>query len=170
MKLTIREIAILGIYGALMFALQVVMSPLPNIEPVSLLVIVLGCVYGRLALYSVGVFILMEGLFYGFGPWWFFYLYAWPILLLLTLLLRNVLGRSPWGWALLAAAFGLSFGFLYAIVFLFTGGIGGMVAAWTAGLLFDVTHCAGNFVLCLALYRPLVKVMERFGVGSVHNA
>lgn len=163
MRLSIRDIAILGIYGALMCALQALLSPLPNIEPVSLMILVLASVYGRRAIWSIAVFILLEGLLYGFGLWWFFYLYAWPLLLLLALLLRRVLGRSAWGHALLSGAFGLAFGFLYALLFLAAGGIAGFVATWTAGLLFDLVHCAANIALCLALYTPLVRIMERFG-------
>ena len=37
-KITVREIALFGMLGALAFGLKVAMSYLPNIEPVSLLV------------------------------------------------------------------------------------------------------------------------------------
>ena len=44
--LTLREVVLFGVLGALTFALQVVMGPLPNIEPVSLLVLLFGAVFG----------------------------------------------------------------------------------------------------------------------------
>ena len=44
--LPLREIVLFGVLGALTFALQVVMGPLPNIEPVSLLVLLFGAVFG----------------------------------------------------------------------------------------------------------------------------
>ena len=45
--MTILEIVLFGVLGALMFALQVVMGFLPNIEPVSLLVMVFAVVFGE---------------------------------------------------------------------------------------------------------------------------
>ena len=55
--------------AALTFALQVVMAPLPNIEPVSLLVMLFAVVFGWKCLYPVYVFVVMEILFYGFSTW-----------------------------------------------------------------------------------------------------
>ncbi len=44
--LTILEMVLFGMLAALTFALQVVMSPLPNIEPVSLLVMLFAVTFG----------------------------------------------------------------------------------------------------------------------------
>ena len=57
--------ALFGVLGALTFALQVAMAPLPNIEPVSLLVMIFAVVFGWKSLYPVYVFVVMEILFYG---------------------------------------------------------------------------------------------------------
>ena len=159
---------ILAISAALMFVLQVAMSPLPNIEPVSLLIIVVTCFYGWDTLLSVAVFILLEGCVYGFGLWWFFYLYAWPVLVVLTVLLKPVLKDSALGYAILSGFFGLAFGFLYALILLVNGGgWQSVIAAWISGIPFDLLHCAGNFVLCLVLFKPLSKLLERFASGPV---
>ena len=32
---------------------------------------------------------------------------------------------------------------------------------WVAGIPYDLTHCVGNFVFTLTLYRPLHRVMEK---------
>ena len=44
--LPLGEVVLFGMLGALTFALQVVMAPLPNIEPVSLLVMLFAAVFG----------------------------------------------------------------------------------------------------------------------------
>ena len=75
--------------AALTFALQVVMSPLPNIEPVSLLVMLFAVTFGWKALYPVYIFVVMEILYYGFNIWNIYYLYVWAILAVATLLLRK---------------------------------------------------------------------------------
>ena len=45
MKLTLRQIALFGVLGALTFGLKVAMSLLPNIEPVSLMVMLFAAYY-----------------------------------------------------------------------------------------------------------------------------
>lgn len=162
MRSAAREIAFFGISAGLMFALQVVMGPLPNIEPVSLIIIVMSTVFGLKFLWSVFVFILLEGLLYGFGLWWFFYLYAWPLLNVLTVCLKNRIAGAPLGYALLSGAYGLLFGLLYALIFLFTGGWNTFLTCWAAGLMFDIIHCAANFALALMLAKPLIGILEKF--------
>jgi energy-coupling factor transport system substrate-specific component len=58
-KLPLREIVLFGVLGALTFALQVVMAPLPNIEPVSLMVMLFAVVFGWKGLYPTYVFVAM---------------------------------------------------------------------------------------------------------------
>ena len=121
-KLTIREITLFAVLGALTFALQVAMAPLPNIEPVSLLVMVFAAVFGWKCLYPVYVFVVMEILFYGLGLWNINYLYIWAVPALAGVLLRKMEGAL--GWALVSGVFGLTFGALCGIVDLFIGGWG----------------------------------------------
>ena len=149
-----------AVYGAVMAGIlligQVIMSGLPNIEPVSLLVIQYTLFHPRLARWAIGVFILLEGVLYGFGMWWLSYLYVWYILHVLTLLTRNMEGTLF--CALLSGAFGLFFGILTSPSYLLVGGIGGWLAYVISGIPFDLLHCAGNFFLMLALYKPLRKL------------
>lgn len=158
-KLNIREVVLFGVLGALMFALQVVMSPLPNIEPVSLLVMLFAVVFGWKALYPVYIFVVMEILFYGFSLWNVYYLYIWAILAVAAVLLRKQ--QNVLVWAILSAVFGLLFGALCAIVDVFIGGFSYAAAKWVSGIPFDVTHCIGNFVMALLLFRPLRSLLEK---------
>ena len=135
------------------FALQVVMSPLPNIEPVSLLTLVFMAVFGWKGLYPVYVYVVMDILYFGLGTWNINYLYVWAILAVAAFLLRKM--ESPLGWALLSAGFGLAFGLLCAPVSLFMGGWAYAVSWWISGIPFDLMHCAGNFVMALLLFKPL---------------
>jgi len=157
-KLTLREIALFGILGALTFGAKVAMSFLPNIEPVSLLVMVYAVVFGRKALYPIYLYVALEILFYGIQLWNINYLYVWAILVLASWLLRK--SEQPLAWALLGAVFGLLFGLLCAPVYLFTGGLGFAVSWWIAGIPYDALHCAGNFVMVLVLFMPLKKLIS----------
>ena len=158
-KLTIREITLFAVLGAMMFALQVVMAPLPNIEPVSLLVMIFAAVFGWKALYPVYVFVVMEILFYGISTWNIYYLYVWAVLAFAAILMRKQ--TQPLAWALLSAVYGLMFGALCGIVDIFIGGFGYAAAKWVSGIPFDLLHCGGNFVIALIMFRPLRTALEK---------
>ena len=161
-KLTIREITLFAILGALTFALQVAMAPLPNIEPVSLLVMIFAAVFGWKSLYAVYVFVVMEILFYGISTWNVYYLYIWTVLAVGAILMRKT--KQPFAWALLSAVYGLFFGALCGIVDIFIGGFGYAAAKWVSGIPFDLLHCGGNFVIALLMFKPLRNAMEKLYV------
>ena len=145
--------------GALTFGLKVAMSYLPNIEPVSLLVMVFAVVFGKKSLFPIYLYVIMEILIYGLGTWNFNYLYVWAILALAAYLLRKM--RSPLGWAMVSGVFGLSFGLLCAPVDFALGDLGYVVSKWISGIPFDIAHCIGNFVIALLLFSPLRTLTEK---------
>ena len=158
-KLSVREITLFGMLAAVTFGAKWVMAALPNIEPVSLMVMIFGAVFGWKALFPVAVYVAAEILFYGLGPWNINYLYIWPLLAVRSVAARKM--RHPLGWAVLSAMFGLMFGALCAPVDVFIGGWGYAVSKWVSGIPFDLTHCAGNFVIALLLFVPLRNLIER---------
>ena len=155
--LTIKEIALFGMLGGLTFGAKFVMSGLPNIEPVSLLLMLFAVTFGVKALFPMGIYIALEILIYGIQLWNINYLYVWPLLMLVALSMRKV--TSPLLWAIVAAVFGLFFGLLCAPVYLFTGGLAFAVNWWLSGIPFDLLHCVGNFVIVLLLFAPLRKLL-----------
>ncbi len=157
--LSIREVALFGVLGALTFALQVAMAPLPNIEPVSLLVMIFAAVFGWRCLYPVYIFVVMEILFYGISTWNIYYLYVWTVLACGAIFLRK--SKSTLAWAMLSGVFGLMFGALCGIVDVFIGGFAYAIAKWVSGIPFDLLHCGGNFAIALILFQPLRNVMEK---------
>lgn len=154
-----KRVVLCGVLAAVMVALQVAMSPLPNIEPVSLLVMVYTIVFGRAVYYIVVPFVVLEGLIYGFGIWWFSYLYVWPLWAAVVLWLGRK-ERTPQIWAVASGVFGLSFGGLCALPYL-AGGPWAALSWWLSGIPFDVLHCGGNFVMALILQRPLCQLLCR---------
>ena len=165
-KTTAVDICIMALSGVLLYVLQVALGFMPNIEPVSLLIILFTLVFKRRIIGILAVFILLEGLTYGFGTWWFMYLYVWPILAFVTHLFRRM--ESSLGWAILSAAFGLAFGFMCSWVYFVIGGTGGGIAYFLSGMMFDIVHCAGNFVLMLLLYKKLRGLLERLD-SKIHT-
>lgn len=158
-KLTLRQITLFGMLGALTFGAKVAMAGLPNIEPTSLMVMLFAVTFGWKALYPIYLYVLLEILLYGFGLWNAMYLYIWAILMLGALAMRRL--KNPLWWALLSGFFGLAFGFLCSPVYIATGGLKYAVAAWVYGLPFDYLHAAGNFVMALLLFVPLRKLLQK---------
>ena len=155
-RLTVREMCLLAVFGALMFGTQVAMASLPNIHLVAMFIILAAILFSWKAMYSVAIFVMLEGLVYGFGIWWMSYLYIWPILVVVAVPFRA--NDSALFWAVIAGLHGLCFGALCAIPYLFIGGWEAAVSYWIAGIPFDLMQCAGNFVLTLLLLMPLKKL------------
>ncbi len=148
-----------GILGSMTFAAKYVMSFLPNIEPVSLMVMLFAVVLGKKWVYPTYLYVAMEILFYGISLWNINYLYIWAVLAVAASLMRKMQGAL--NWAVLSGVFGLAFGALCGIVDVFIGGFGYAVAKWISGIPFDIAHCVGNFVIALVLFHPLRELMEK---------
>lgn len=157
----------MGFLAAILLIGQVSMSFLPNIEPVSTLIILYTLVYKKQVFPIIYTFVLLEGAIFGFGIWWVSYLYIWSILALFALIFKK--SDSALLWAVLSGAFGLSFGALCAIPYLISGGPGAAFAYWSNGILFDILHCGGNFVLTLVLYKPLLHLLKKLYAVQQNN-
>lgn len=168
-KLSVRELCILAFFAALIFAAKAALASIPNVNLNALLIVLVTLYFGWRALYSVGVYILLEGLIFGFSVWWFSYLYIWPLLVALVMLFRR--NRSPLLWAILAGMYGLLFGpLMYIGYFAILGGWRGFAAMWIAGIPYDLIHAASNFLTVLVLFKPLSQVMDRFARDPLHRA
>ena len=87
MKLTIREMAVFSMLGALMFASKQIMALAPNIHLLGVFIIAFTVVYRAKALYPIYIYVLLEGMLGGFATWWIPYLYIWTVLWGVTMLL-----------------------------------------------------------------------------------
>ena len=160
-----RRVVLCAMLAAIMTALQAAMAALPNIEPVSLLVLVYALVFGRDVFYIIYTFVLLEGLLYGFHLWWVTYLYIWTLWAAVVLFLGRGRERGPVFWAVAGGAFGLSFGALCALPYL-AGGPWAAFSYWAAGIPFDLLHCGGNFLLALTLSGPLCRLLSKLKRGA----
>lgn len=157
--LTIFEVALFGILGALTFAAKVAMAFLPNIEPSSLMIMLFAVTFGWKGLLPTYVYVALEILVYGIGTWNIVYLYIWLILFIAARLMRRA--TQPLAWALLSGVFGLLFGTLCLPSYWAMSGLAGGLAWVIAGIPYDIAHCVGNFVIALILFMPLRRLLER---------
>lgn len=166
-KLTVYDIALIGIMIAVIEVCKFAMVSLPNIELTSFWLIMFTLYFGKRIYFVVPALIIIEGAVFGFGLWWLMYLYAWPLLVLITSAFKK--SQSAMTFSLISGIFGLCFGLLCSIPYVFintTGtdianGIRAAFAWWVAGIPFDFLHGAGNFILMLVLYNPVSKIMKK---------
>ena len=158
-KITTRDITIMALAVAIIEVSKVALAQIPNVELTSFWVIMFTLYFGPRIFYVIPVFILIEGVMYGFGLWWIMYLYAWPLLAIVVLLLRKM--NSAWDWSFVSGLFGLLFGLLCAIPYIFTSGFAGAIAWWVGGIPWDLVHGIANFAIMLVLYKPMKYVMSK---------
>ena len=162
--LSIKEICLFAILGALMFISKIVMEALPNIHLLGMLTMTYTVVFRKKALIPIYVYVLLNGLFAGFNAWWVPYLYIWTILWGLTMLLPKNMSKSLKCvvYPLLCALHGLCFGALYAPVQALMFGFNlEQTLAWiAAGFTFDILHTASNFAVGLLIY-PVSETLKK---------
>ena len=155
----IKDIALIGMMSAILLGVQVAFAFIPNVEMVSLLIILYSLIFRHKALYIIYVFVALEGILYGIGLWWFNYLYVWLVLYCITFLFRKV--SSSLMWAVISGAYGLSFGALCSVQYFVTGGVPSGIAYWIAGIPYDIAHGIGNFAIALILFHPLYSILNK---------
>ena len=168
--LSIKEICLFAILGALMFVSKVVMEALPNIHLLGMLTITYTLVFRKKALIPIYVYVFLNGLFSGFGTWWIPYLYIWTILWGVTMLVpKNISPKLACVvYPTICALHGFAYGTLYAPAQALMFGMNyQQTVAWiVSGLPFDLIHGVSNIFTGLLVY-PLStlvkKLMKRRG-------
>lgn len=156
----LRELAALAVFAALMIALKEALAFLPNVEVVTLLVILATVHMGPKALLAVAVFVAVQPLLYPADAFWIMaYCYVWPLLVGIVLLLRK--WSHPLLWTVTAGFYGLLFGTLCSLPYFVAGGWGAGIGYIISGIPFDLLHCMGNTATVFLLFAPMDRVMKK---------
>ncbi len=160
MKLTLKEMAVFAVLGAMMYASKIVLDVLPNIHLLGVFISSITIVYRQKALWPLYIFVFLTGLLNGFSLWWIPYLYIWTVLWLAVFLLPDHSG--PLVYMIVCGLHGLLYGVLYAPAQALIFGLDfkGMLAWIAAGFPFDAIHGISNFI-CGMLIVPLANVLRR---------
>jgi energy-coupling factor transport system substrate-specific component len=165
-RFSIKDLSQIGIMVAVIEVSKFALSGLPNIELTSFWLIMFTLFFGWKIVAVVPVFILLEGAIYGMHLWWIMYLYAWPLLVFITWLLRK--RDSALLFSIVSGIFGLCFGALCSLPYFFIGlssggltaGLTAAVTWWIAGIPWDFVHCFGNFIIMMVLYKPVGRAIK----------
>ena len=163
-KLSIKEITLFAMLGAILYCGDIFMEMLPNIHLVGVLTVVYTIVFRKKALIPIYLYVLIMLLTNGFGMWSLPYLYLWLILWGIVMILPpNMPVWLQWFvYPFVCMLHGLSFGVLYAPAHaLFMGLNFESTIAWiVSGLGFDIMHAIGNFAGGLMII-PLATLLRK---------
>ena len=171
----LRQVMPTVVLAALAAAGRVLFAPFPDVKPVSAICIVAGAVFGRRCGFMVGALAaLVSNFFFGQGPWTPWQMYAWGLVGYVAgaLAARGWLDRTPvlLGYGFLSALlYGLLLNGWYVIGFAHPITWPTIVAAYGAGLPFDLVHGAATVVFLAALYVPwrrkLTRIKRKFALA-----
>lgn len=160
---SIQEMVIFAMWGAVMYCSKVIMEWVPNIHLLGMFTMTFTICYRVKALIPIYIYILLNGFFSGFALWWIPYLYIWTVLWGITMLLPKKLpAKFTFIYPVICGLHGLAFGTLYAPAqaLMFHLNFKQMIAWIAAGLPFDFVHAIGNFAAGFLIF-PLVKLLRR---------
>ena len=162
--LTLYEMTLFSMFGALMFASKKMMEFLPNIHLIGMFIVLLTVVYRAKALVPLYIYVFLDGVFGGFNLWWIPYLYIWAVLWGMAMLIpRNI---RPLAAAVVYPAVCSLHGFLFGVLYapaqaiLFNLSFKQAVAWVLAGSVFDTVHGVSNLIAGLLIF-PLSVVLKK---------
>lgn len=154
-------LAVFGVSG------RILLDPIPNVQPVTVLVLLAGAYYGAPRAFALAATIALVSnvIFLGHGPWTLFQAIGWGAIGLAGAILANhiiVGGRIRIGLlAIIAAASGLAFNWFVSLSILFETDPSMLVPYLLNGLVFDLYHVVGNVVFVAWMASPLGEMMAR---------
>jgi energy-coupling factor transport system substrate-specific component len=164
-----KVLALVATLAALAALGRVAFAPLPNVKPITDIVVLSGFALGGAPGFAVGaVAALASNVVFGQGPWTPWQMGAWGLCGMLGAALGAVSGRrlARVPLALACGVAGLLFGaildFSTWVTFSGTHTLGGYLAFSATSVTFNVVHAVGNVVFCLAFGPAFVRALMRF--------
>ncbi|WP_249028956.1 hypothetical protein [Tannockella kyphosi] len=168
----VQEISLIGILAAVNIASRVALQMLPNIKPVTSIIIISVLLFGlAFGIKLTIVTTLVSNMLLGMGLWTVFQILAWIVICLLTQLLVELFfmfkKKPP---TLMMAVFsflmGYVFGFIVSLEQFVLGGLGLFLTYYSSGILFDTFHAVGNFIFYLMAAPILIKIANMKGLSK----
>ncbi len=154
-------LAVFGVSG------RILLDPIPNVQPVTVLVLLTGAYFGapRAIALAATIALASNVMLLGHGPWTLFQAVGWGAVGLVGALMSSriiVEGRVRVGLlAVIAAASGLAFNWFVSLSILLEAGPSMLVPYLLNGLVFDLYHVAGNVLFVAWMASPLGEMMSR---------
>ena len=154
-------LAVFGVSG------RILLDPIPNVQPVTVLVLLAGAYFGapRAIALAATIALASNAMLLGHGPWTLFQAIGWGGVALVGAILANrivVEGNVRIGLlAVIAAISGLAFNWFVSLSILLDVAPSMLIPYLLNGLVFDLYHVAGNVLFVAWMASPLGEMMHR---------
>ena len=162
-----NPLMILALVTAFCVAGRILLQPLPNIQPVTVTIILVGIYYrSPWAIVVSGVVALSTNLvFLGHGPWTVFQFIRWSVVGIAGSVLADKLlidGKIALNRRMiLSVVLAFAFDWIVSASILLNHDFSTFYPYLVNGLLFDVFHALGNAAFVILLANPLGEIMSR---------
>ena len=162
-----KNIMPIVVLAALAVAGRIVFAALPNIKPVSAIVIMAGVIFGRRSGFMTGLLAaLISNIFFGQGPWTLWQMYGWGLMGYCAGALNE---RGILEGRLSVLVYGAISPVLYAVIldsyyiigFIADPTVASVIAAYTLGSSGAIVHAVSTVAFLALIYLPWVKKLER---------
>ena len=163
-------LAVFGVSG------RILLDPIPNVQPVTVLVLMAGAYFGapRAIALAATIALASNVMLLGHGPWTLFQAVGWGAVGLMGALMSSriiVEGRVRVGLLeVIAAASGLAFNWFVSLSILLEAGPSMLVPYLLNGLVFDLYHVAGNVLFVAWMASPLCEMLSRHRSSPAYEA
>ena len=155
-----KDIVLIGLLAGLLKSSQAVLSFLPNIEIVSLLILIFAIRLGaKRTVYITVLFSLLNIMIWGLSTATIGYFFVWSGYGVVCSIFRKILNTEI-KVAIFLGIFGIIFGGLFALVYL-PMGYSSALYYWINGLTFDIVHAVSNFIVGLWAFKPVLNGFDR---------
>lgn len=166
-----RVVSLVGIMAATLECGKLALAALPNVEVVTLLSALFGYTFGGIGVLASVVFVCIEPVIWGVGPWVASYIIYWPTLTAIFWLLGRRCPSRVVVPTLTALVMTFLFGVLTSLVEvgLFSGSYERFFYRfgiyYARGLWFYLTQLVTNAVVFPLLFKPASNFLFKLGTG-----
>lgn len=171
-----NPLAMIGILAIFGIAGRILLDPLPNFQPVTVIVLLAGIYYGAPRAVALAGIIALTTNFVvlGHGPWTLFQVAGWGFVGILGAIFAEHLLKEGQlqlnklaGLAVISA---FAFDWIVSVSILLNTDASMLAPYLINGLLFDLYHAVGNLVFVAWLANPLGEIMLRHRVEPSSQA
>ncbi|MFD1018532.1 ECF transporter S component [Thalassobacillus hwangdonensis] len=156
------KLTLIALLSALAIAGRIATNAIPNVQPVTAIVILTGFFMGPLAAVLLAALTtFLSNMLLGMGIWYIWQVTAWALIGAAAGLIGKYFSTIPkWGLALFSGVSGLIYGLIISLTMYSYAG--SFWAYYLAGLPFDLYHAFGNIVFITLLLPVFSRLFERY--------
>ncbi|MFC4557421.1 ECF transporter S component [Virgibacillus kekensis] len=162
------KLTLLALLAALAVVGRAVFVFLPNVQPVTALIIISGLLLGPLSAVILAILTtFLSNMILGMGIWTIWQIVSWGLIGILSGFLGKIPGRVPLP---VLAIFAVFSGYLYGFIISLTmySMVGEFWPYYLSSLPFDTYHAIGNGVFIFMLYPAIQYLFKKYANNRFH--